>query len=664
MSRINKTATTALLAMLSLGYSLSGVAVEFATGVSYPVGTAPAAVAMADFNGDGKPDVAVVNSGSGDVSVLLNNGDGTYKPAVNFDAGMASPASVDVADFNHDGFQDLAIWSLGDAAALSILLGNGDGTFRAAQTTPLSGGADQTASGVALGDFNLDHQPDVAVLVHDASGNGDAKILLLDGNGDGTLQAPKEALDLLTTVVGSVLVAADFNNDTKADLAIQVSGGVEILLGRGDGTFQSGTTIAVAHGAADALKVGDFNGDNKVDLLVRSDQRYTKNFSHVTDYYISLFSGNGDGSFQPEELIQTTEEISSALSNLRRGRAMGVPAVGDFNGDGESDLAYAVRDYDSHPSASPGIRLARGDGSFSALLPLDGPNPDLLWSSLVARDVNGDRLADLIFPDAISNAVVVELNATPTNGADLGIIEASASGAQALSYSAFLLNEGPRGATDVTFTDTLPGGVSFDSASATQGSCSQSHGVVTCDIGSLASASDVTVTISVNVPAAMPDGVLSNRMNVTANEQDGSLANNSAEVDISVLRLTVATAGTGSGTVVSEPAGISCGAMCSQAYVSGATVSLVPTASPGFVFAGWSGDCDSQDPNGCTVTMDSDKSMTAMFNTPSTPDGSGGGPGSGGGGGGLDILTLWSLLTCLFLVGRKHRVSDCGLSDP
>src|SRR5262245_3250575 len=128
-----------LTAVLPWCYPTTGMAVDFASPVSYHVGTLISAavpadfIAVADFNGDGQPDIAVPNPGSGNVSVLLNNGDDTFKPARNFDVGMASPTSIEVADFNNDGTQDLAVWSIPDPAhaTLSVLLGNRDGTFQA-----------------------------------------------------------------------------------------------------------------------------------------------------------------------------------------------------------------------------------------------------------------------------------------------------------------------------------------------------------------------------------------------------------------------------------------------------------------------------------------------------------------------------------------------------
>src|SRR5437870_4893944 len=136
MPGMNRNLTIAFVLLVSLGHSVSTFAVDFASPVSYPVGMSPVGIAIADFNGDGKPDIAVANSGSGNVSILLGNGDGTFQAAVNFDAGMASPSSVAVGDFNGDGKPDLAVFQPGSSAnggldAFNILLGKGDGGFQA-----------------------------------------------------------------------------------------------------------------------------------------------------------------------------------------------------------------------------------------------------------------------------------------------------------------------------------------------------------------------------------------------------------------------------------------------------------------------------------------------------------------------------------------------------
>ncbi|HKV61586.1 MAG TPA: VCBS repeat-containing protein, partial [Candidatus Acidoferrum sp.] len=136
----------------------------FQTAHSFIAGTNPSSVAVGDFNGDGKLDLAISNWGSNNVSVLLGNGDGTFQAAVSFAAG-SSPRSVAVADFNHDGKLDIVVANWGcsgfqscPASNVSVLLGNGDGTFQAVRNFPVG----EAPVSVAVGDFNGDGIPDLA----------------------------------------------------------------------------------------------------------------------------------------------------------------------------------------------------------------------------------------------------------------------------------------------------------------------------------------------------------------------------------------------------------------------------------------------------------------------------------------------------------------------
>jgi uncharacterized repeat protein (TIGR01451 family) len=666
----NAVVTILLAAFLPL-CPTAGLAIEFANPVSYPVGASPEAVVVADFNGDGHPDIAVANSGSGNVSVLLNNGDGTFKPAVNFDAGMASPTFIEVADFNNDGIQDLAVWNGTSpvSSPLTVLLGKGDGTFQAAKTTPLPATVDQATLDLAVADFNLDHKPGLALLVHDANA-GTSRILVAAGNGDGTFQSPQPSSDAVSTVVGSgvrYLVTGDFNDDAKPDLAVQVSGGVAILLGQGDGTFHAGATVATATGfVVTDLKVGDVDLDGKVDLLVKSDQTNQRCSlsGHAGAARIGLFLGKGDGSFQSEQLIDQARWCTSGdLIGGRHpteGTNIGVSSAADFNGDGRLDLQYQFTNY-SDP-ASTTLRLGRNDGVFSIPIPIGSSVP---WGvTFVAKDLNGDKLSDLIYLDSGNNAAVVLLNGSPTSGADLGIVEATAgqplldpssswypADGRSFSYGAEIVNEGPRDATGVAYTGTLPAGVTFVSATVTQGSCSQSGRTVTCAIGSMTSGLDAAVTIAVTLNPTTREETLSSNMKVTANEPDLELANNTAAPSESVFTLAVSTDGTGSGTVTGgTPAGINCGATCSQGYLSGSDITLTASPAPGSIFTGWSngGPC-----NGTlttcgadTVQMWSNQTVTATFTKTLTRSGD---PGGGGG-----AFSLWELCGML-LFGLWRR---------
>jgi len=190
MSKTQRTFQIALLGLISIAFPAAGTGVEFASPVSYPVGTSPAGVVIADFNGDAKLDLAVANRGSGNVSILLGNGDGTFKAAVNSPAGP-SPQSLAVGDFNGDHKLDLIVVDPGDLTnnkpgVVNLLLGNGDGSFRA----PVQIHASQFPTSVAVGDFNNDQKLDVVI--------GDQSVETLGvilGKGDGTFQ-PAQTISL------------------------------------------------------------------------------------------------------------------------------------------------------------------------------------------------------------------------------------------------------------------------------------------------------------------------------------------------------------------------------------------------------------------------------------------------------------------------------------
>jgi len=289
----------------------------FQAGASYAVGQGSSfqffQVAVGDFNGDGKLDIVVANYNGDNVSVFLGNGDGTFQAAVNYNVGT-NPTSVAVADFNGDGKLDLAVSNQG--GTVSILLGNGDGTF--ARHVDYASGT--SPNWVAVGDFTGGGKLDLAVANGEGcpeGGCGSGFTILL-GNGDGTFQAP-------ATNDGGVnpcsIATADFNNDGKLDLVLIDNIGVFwFFLGNGDGTFQT-AGVAPYYTSSfpfGSIGIGDFNGDGKLDIAM----------ANSGSNNVEIFPGNGDGTFQ------------SPIGFSTGSGPHGV-AIGDFNQDGRLDIAVA-----------------------------------------------------------------------------------------------------------------------------------------------------------------------------------------------------------------------------------------------------------------------------------------------------------------------------------
>jgi hypothetical protein len=333
-------------------------------------GTGPFSVAIADFNGDGKVDMAVTNGGSNNVSVLLGKGDGTFQAAVNYPAGT-NPTSVTVGDFNGDGKLDLAVANNG-TNTVSIFLGKGDGTFQAAVNYPT--GTNPTS--VAAGDFNGDGKLDLVV-----ANGGSGNVSILVGNGDGTFQT---RLDYSVASAPRSLAVGDFNGDGKLDLAVanSGSGNISIILGNGDGTFQTAVDYPAGPNS-NSVAVGDFNGDGKLDLAV------------ANDHGVNIFLGNGDGTFPPFVAYAT-------------GIATDSVALGDFNGDGKLDLAVAN-------SFSAVVLLGNGNGTF-------GPGMEYAAGaspvSLAVGDFNGDGRLDMAVTGTTVSVLLqpglIGPNATPS----------------------------------------------------------------------------------------------------------------------------------------------------------------------------------------------------------------------------------------------------------
>jgi FG-GAP-like repeat len=224
---------------------------------NFPTGNSPYAIAIGDFNGDGVLDLVTANesSNSNSVSILLGNGDGTFGPANNFPRGGTTPRFVAVGDFNGDNVLDLAVANTG-SHDLGILLGNGDGTFGPANN--FQTGEESFPTFVAVGDFNDDDVLDLVTVYDNLGETNSNSVTILLGNDDGTFNSGK----YFRVGTSPMAVAVeDFNGDSVLDLAVANSGSagsVSILLGNGDGTFGQVTSFEVGNRTF-SVAVGEFN---------------------------------------------------------------------------------------------------------------------------------------------------------------------------------------------------------------------------------------------------------------------------------------------------------------------------------------------------------------------------------------------------------------------
>jgi VCBS repeat-containing protein len=274
-------------------------------GSPFAAGTAPDAVAVGDFNRDGRQDLAIADQSSevNNVSLLIGSGSGTFTPGSPVTVGSL-PVSVVVGDFNGDGIEDLATADA-DSNAVSVLIGSGSGTFTPG--SPVTVGS--SPNSVVVGDFNGDGKQDLATANYNSN---TVSVLIGSGSGAFTPGSPVSVGSRPASVV-----VGDFNGDGKQDLATASydASTVSVLIGSGSGTFTPDSPVSVVSSAI-SMVVGDFNGDGKQDLA-------TANYDAST---VSVLIGSGSGTFA----VRSPATASPTPYGT---------AVGDFNGDGQQDLA-------------------------------------------------------------------------------------------------------------------------------------------------------------------------------------------------------------------------------------------------------------------------------------------------------------------------------------
>lgn len=372
----------------------------------------PVSVAVADVNGDGKPDLIVASQTSdrtvafaaSTVSVLLGNGDGTFQTGVTYASGGSYLNFVAVADVNHDGKLDILAANgcslIGQGicsvqGAIGVLLGNGDGTFQPAVNYS-SGGFGIYNLKVAVVDVNGDGNPDLVTLNGcsspcDPIGPPEGSVGVLLGNGDGTFRAPVPYLT--GGYFAGSLAAADLNGNGTVDLVVTnycgdnnigdctTPGPVDVLLGNGDGTFKAAVAYASGGQGTASVAIKDVNGDGKPDLVVANcgSGGCGSFWPPPAGGVVSVLLGNGDGSFNPAMTYGSGSYY--------------VVAVGDVDGNGEADIVVANWACSSSFVGCVSVFLGNGDGAFQAGLSY-ALGTD--FSAIALADVNGDGKVDLL----------------------------------------------------------------------------------------------------------------------------------------------------------------------------------------------------------------------------------------------------------------------------
>ncbi|MGA7855005.1 MAG: FG-GAP-like repeat-containing protein [Candidatus Acidiferrales bacterium] len=357
-------------------------------------GTNPDFVVAADVNNDNFQDIIAANFTDGTLSIFLGAGLGAFGAPSTVTVGKG-PTWIATGNFNaktnSTGIIDLAVANQLDNT-VSILLGNGDGTFVAAPSSPLVLPSGSSPTSIAVGDFNKDGFADLAVVNMSAN-----TVSIFLGNGDGTFKPPT------TIVTGSAptsIVAEAFNpsNPSLLDLAVtnSVDNTLEIFIGNGDGTFQKGVTYATGVTPV-YVASADLDVDGNLDLAVADSGVATS--SNGVGNSVSIFLGNGDGTFIKPGGTRLDFPAGTNPTSI---------AIADFNQDGLPDLAVTATGDDSFA-----LLLGAGGGVFNAPIEVPvGTTPD----SAATADFNGDGLPDLAISNFGSNSVSVILDSSSLIG--------------------------------------------------------------------------------------------------------------------------------------------------------------------------------------------------------------------------------------------------------
>jgi FG-GAP-like repeat len=440
----------------------------------------------ADLNADGRPDLA--GAGGNAVSVMLGNGDGTFRAKTDFPIGTQTQA-VAAGDFNSDGRVDLVVTLNSPQFSLALLTGTGTGTFNAPTFFPNTSGFDSPA--IVATDLTGDGRLDLVVMHNIACFTAPCRaarsITVLLGNGNGTFQTPSE-IDVGTGPNSMAVV--DLNRDGIKDVAI--GGGnteLSVLLGVGNGTFTRQPVVTLVPGgdlfsACNDIGVGDLNRDSIQDLVVPLGNGEGN----------AILIGNGNGTFQVRSRIQI-DETSAPLH----------VAVADYNRDGLLDIARTMGD---GTNGLLQILRGNGDGTFQAPNRYLVPPPSRGGIMILAGDWNGDAKPDVAFVEGGAGAPTIDVLTNTTGGvpppptppppslgvASLSLNPTTVTGGNSSTGTVTLTAIAPA-ATTVTITSSNAAATVPASVTVLAGSQSRSFSISTTQVQATASA---LITASLN----------------------------------------------------------------------------------------------------------------------------------------------------------------------
>lgn len=363
--------------------SLVAADIDFANPhAAYVTGSGPRTVTIGTLDGNGSNDLVVGNGYSDTISILLNNGDGTF--ATKTDSAVpGNPSSVAIVDLNGDGKNDVVVANQITAGCISVFLGNGDGTFQ----TRVDHTASANPVAMRVADMDADGEPDVIV-----AGTG---LGFFKGLGDGTFAA---MTTILNTGYANSVTVGHLDGDTKMDIAVTHNARLTVLLGNGDGTFPLFRTFQT--GASDlSVGMGDFNGDGLNDLA-------ETHYSGPT-YEIAVLLNLGGGDFGTPATFATGVNPKSLM-------------IGDVDADGNRDLVCV-----NVGSYTVGILRGKGDGTFHPHIGyLTGANPyvDALGDldgngslDVAAANLSGGSVSVLLQGTGAAPGAVTSITASPVS---------------------------------------------------------------------------------------------------------------------------------------------------------------------------------------------------------------------------------------------------------